>query len=53
MTVNAIGTFNVIRLAAAEMMKRRWKAPNRGVIICRVGCRVRWTIGQVAYTGVP
>jgi NAD(P)-dependent dehydrogenase (short-subunit alcohol dehydrogenase family) len=52
MTVNAIGTFNVIRLAAAEMMKRPVEGlEDRGVIICTASVAAfDGQIGQVAYT---
>jgi NAD(P)-dependent dehydrogenase (short-subunit alcohol dehydrogenase family) len=52
MTVNAIGTFNVIRLAAAEMMKRAVEGTeDRGVIICTASVAAfDGQIGQVAYT---
>jgi NAD(P)-dependent dehydrogenase (short-subunit alcohol dehydrogenase family) len=51
-TVNLIGTFNVIRLAAAAMMARD-AVPNedRGVIICTASVAAfDGQIGQVAYS---
>lgn len=51
-TVNLIGTFNVVRLAAAQMMKQE-AAPgeDRGVIICTASVAAfDGQIGQVAYS---
>ena len=50
-SVNLIGTFNVIRLAAAEMMKRPLReGDDRGVIICTASVAAYdGQIGQVAY----
>jgi NAD(P)-dependent dehydrogenase (short-subunit alcohol dehydrogenase family) len=51
-SVNLIGTFNVVRLAAAEMM-RRDVAPgeDRGVIVCTASVAAfDGQIGQVAYS---
>jgi NAD(P)-dependent dehydrogenase (short-subunit alcohol dehydrogenase family) len=49
--VNLIGTFNVIRLAAAEMMKRAADAgEDRGVIVCTASVAAfDGQIGQAAY----
>jgi NAD(P)-dependent dehydrogenase (short-subunit alcohol dehydrogenase family) len=50
-SVNLIGTFNVIRLAAAQMMKQE-AAPgeDRGVIVCTASVAAfDGQIGQVAY----
>ena len=50
-SVNLIGTFNVVRLAAAEMMRRE-VAPgeDRGVIVCTASVAAfDGQIGQVAY----
>lgn len=50
--VNLIGTFNVIRLAAAQMMKQE-AAPgeDRGVIVCTASVAAfDGQIGQVAYS---
>lgn len=51
-TINAIGTFNVIRLVAAEMMKRAVEGTeDRGVIIMTASVAAfDGQIGQVAYT---
>ncbi len=51
-SVNLIGTFNVVRLAAAEMMRRE-VAPgeDRGVIVCTASVAAfDGQIGQVAYS---
>lgn len=51
-TVNLIGTFNVIRLAAAQMMKQE-AAPgeDRGVIVCTASVAAfDGQIGQAAYS---
>jgi NAD(P)-dependent dehydrogenase (short-subunit alcohol dehydrogenase family) len=50
--VNLIGTFNVIRLAAAEMMKRAVESgEDRGVIVCTASVAAfDGQIGQVAYS---
>jgi NAD(P)-dependent dehydrogenase (short-subunit alcohol dehydrogenase family) len=51
-TVNLIGTFNVVRLAAAQIMKQE-AAPgeDRGVIICTASVAAfDGQIGQVAYS---
>lgn len=51
-TVNLIGTFNVIRLAAAQMLKQE-AAPgeDRGVIVCTASVAAfDGQIGQVAYS---
>lgn len=50
-TVNLIGTFNVIRLAAAAMLKRDVQAgDDRGVIICTASVAAYdGQIGQAAY----
>jgi NAD(P)-dependent dehydrogenase (short-subunit alcohol dehydrogenase family) len=51
-TVNLIGTFNVVRLAAAQMMKQE-AAPgeDRGVIICTASVAAfDGQIGQAAYS---
>lgn len=50
-TVNLIGTFNVIRLAAAAMLKRDVKPDeDRGVIICTASVAAYdGQIGQAAY----
>ncbi|MBV8153675.1 MAG: 3-hydroxyacyl-CoA dehydrogenase [Candidatus Eremiobacteraeota bacterium] len=50
-TVNLIGTFNVIRLAAAEMMKRAVEpGEDRGVIVCTASVAAfDGQIGQAAY----
>lgn len=51
-SINLIGTFNVVRLAAAEMMKRD-VAPgeDRGVIVCTASVAAfDGQIGQVAYS---
>jgi NAD(P)-dependent dehydrogenase (short-subunit alcohol dehydrogenase family) len=52
MTINAIGTFNVIRLVAAEMMKRAVEGTeDRGVMIMTASVAAfDGQIGQVAYT---
>jgi NAD(P)-dependent dehydrogenase (short-subunit alcohol dehydrogenase family) len=49
--VNLVGTFNVIRLAAAEMMKRPVEpGEDRGVIVCTASVAAfDGQIGQVAY----
>lgn len=50
-TINLIGTFNVVRLAAAEMMQRE-VAPgeDRGVIVCTASVAAfDGQIGQAAY----
>ena len=50
-TVNLIGTFNVIRLAAAEMMKRAVEpGEDRGVIVCTASVAAfDGQIGQATY----
>ena len=50
-SVNLIGTFNVVRLAAAEMMKRPVEpGEDRGVIVCTASVAAfDGQIGQVAY----
>ena len=50
-TVNLIGTFNVVRLAAAEMMKRAVDpGEDRGVIVCTASVAAfDGQIGQAAY----
>jgi NAD(P)-dependent dehydrogenase (short-subunit alcohol dehydrogenase family) len=50
-SVNLIGTFNVVRLVAAEMMKRPVGAgEDRGVIVCTASVAAfDGQIGQVAY----
>lgn len=51
-TVNLIGTFNVVRLAAAQMMKQE-AAPgeDRGVIVCTASVAAfDGQIGQAAYS---
>ncbi|HEY1975656.1 MAG TPA: 3-hydroxyacyl-CoA dehydrogenase [Candidatus Baltobacteraceae bacterium] len=49
--VNLIGTFNVVRLVAAEMMKRSVEpGEDRGVIVCTASVAAfDGQIGQVAY----
>lgn len=49
--VNLVGTFNVIRLVAAEMMKRAVEpGEDRGVIVCTASVAAfDGQIGQVAY----
>lgn len=51
-TVNLIGTFNVVRLAAAQMMKQPAGAgEDRGVIICTASVAAfDGQIGQAAYS---
>jgi len=51
-TINLIGTFNVIRLAAAEMMKRAVEpGEDRGVFICTASVAAfDGQIGQAAYS---
>ena len=51
-TVNLIGTFNVVRLAAAQMMKQPADAgEDRGVIICTASVAAfDGQIGQAAYS---
>ncbi len=51
-TVNLIGTFNVIRLAGAEMLKRSVDpAEDRGVIVCTASVAAfDGQIGQAAYS---
>lgn len=51
-TVNLIGTFNVIRLAAAQMLKQDVKpGEDRGVIICTASVAAfDGQIGQAAYS---
>jgi NAD(P)-dependent dehydrogenase (short-subunit alcohol dehydrogenase family) len=51
-TINLIGTFNVIRLAAAEMIKRAVEpGEDRGVIICTASVAAfDGQIGQAAYS---
>jgi NAD(P)-dependent dehydrogenase (short-subunit alcohol dehydrogenase family) len=51
-SVNLIGTFNVVRLAAAEMMKRAVDpGEDRGVIVCTASVSAfDGQIGQVAYS---
>lgn len=51
-TINAIGTFNVVRLAAAQMMQQPVEGTeDRGVIICTASVAAfDGQIGQVAYT---
>lgn len=50
--VNLIGTFNVVRLAAAQMMKQPAQAgEDRGVIVCTASVAAfDGQIGQVAYS---
>jgi len=50
--VNLIGTFNVVRLVAAEMMKRPVEsAQDRGVIVCTASVAAfDGQIGQAAYS---
>jgi NAD(P)-dependent dehydrogenase (short-subunit alcohol dehydrogenase family) len=51
-TINLIGTFNVVRLAAAEMLKRAIEpGEDRGVIVCTASVAAfDGQIGQVAYS---
>jgi NAD(P)-dependent dehydrogenase (short-subunit alcohol dehydrogenase family) len=51
-TVNLIGTFNVIRLAGAQMLKADvWPGEDRGVIICTASVAAfDGQIGQAAYS---
>ncbi len=51
-TVNLIGTFNVIRLVAAQMLKREVAAgEDRGVIVCTASVAAfDGQIGQAAYS---
>ena len=51
-TVNLIGTFNVVRLAAAQMMKQPADAgEDRGVIVCTASVAAfDGQIGQAAYS---
>lgn len=51
-TVNLIGTFNVIRLAGAEMLKRNVEpGEDRGVIVCTASVAAfDGQIGQAAYS---
>ncbi|MCD8523654.1 MAG: SDR family oxidoreductase [Saccharospirillaceae bacterium] len=50
--VNLVGTFNIMRLAAAEMMEREANADGeRGIIICTASVAAyEGQIGQVAYS---
>ena len=52
MTINLIGTFNVIRIAAAEMIKRAVEpGEDRGVFICTASVAAfDGQIGQAAYS---